>query len=148
LSEVKPLFVAAKKGLVVLLLFLFVAPPVQLLIALLMTHVWVGGQEVLIEISELIRFVFLPRLLPSYVYYMPVCLMCGLWVAYGVAKGRDLTLYGAVGRMILVGAFFELLFQATLIWAGEDLIVSHLVMIVTQWVVSALTCFFVWLKLQ
>jgi len=154
LAEVKPLFVAAKKGLVVLLVFLFVAPPVQLLVALLMTHVWVGGQDVLIEISELIRLGFLPRLLPSYIHYMPVCLMCGLWVAYNVAKGRDLTLYGTLLRMVLAGAFFELLFLVALFLAGGFLILpqfltlSHLGVIVTQWVISGTVCFFVWLKLQ
>jgi len=148
LAEVKPLFVAAKKGLAVLLIFLFVAPPVQLLVALLMTHVWVGGQDVLIEISELVRLEFLPRLLPSYILYMPVCLVAALWAAYGVARGRSLTLSGAVGRMVLAGALFEALFQASLVLAGGALILSHVVMVVAQWVISAMLCFFIWLKLQ
>jgi len=146
--KVKPLFVATKKGLAVLLIFLFVAPPMQLLVALLMTHIWVGVQDVLIEISEFARLEFLPRLLPSYVLYMPVCLVTGLWIAYGVARGSSLTLYGAVGRMVLAGALFEVLFQVSLVLAGGSLILSHVAMVVAQWVISAMLCFFVWLQLQ
>jgi len=62
----------------------------------------------------------LPAILPGYSVYMPPVFIAGLLSAVGPASGAGLTLGDSIGRMVVAGFAFEIVYQAAVMsirWA-------------------------------
>lgn len=128
------------RGIGALVIFLLLAPPVQVAAAAFMEHDFIGGRRILFEIGAVIKERIIPFLLSGYAFYMPPVFFAALWAAWRPAHGLALTLGGAARRMVICGLACEMLYQSLAVLAGGrwrgDMLVAGFV----QWVASALVC--------
>jgi len=131
------------RGIAVIVLFLLLAPPVQVVVAAFMEHDFAGGRQILFEIGTVLQERVVPFLLAGYSFYMPPVFFAALWAAWRPAQGLALTMSGAIGRMVLCGLVCELFYQCFVVVAGgawrADIVLVGLV----QWIISGFICWLV-----
>ncbi|KAA6404601.1 hypothetical protein [Candidatus Tokpelaia sp.] len=129
------------RGIGVLVVFLLLAPPVQVVVAAFMEHDFIGGRQILFEIGAVLRERVVPFLLSGYSFYMPPVFFAALMSAWRPAQGLALTVSGAIGRMVLCGLACEVFYQCFVVIAGgawrADIVLVGLV----QWIISGFVCF-------
>jgi len=132
-----PQFTHPLRGLGMILIILAVAPPVQVCVDALMRHSWAGGRRVLFEISGVLKEDALPGILAGYSIYMPPVVLAAVLCAVGPARGMGLTLGSAIGRMIVAGLIFELIYQGVILVLGGPFMAGHVMIGLVQWIFSA-----------
>jgi len=129
------------RGIGVLMLFLLLAPPAQVVVAAFMEHDFAGGRRILFEIGAVLQERVMPFLLSGYSFYMPPVFFAALWAAWRPAQGQALTLSGAVGRMVFCGLACEAFYQFFTVAAGGVFRADIVLVGLVQWIVSGLICF-------
>lgn len=132
-----------KRGLGVLIVFLAFAPPIQVIVAALSEHKFIGGRRILFEIAELLRERAFPFLLSGYALYMPPVFFAALWSAWRSAFGYALTVNAAITHMLLCGLACEFLYQSFVLAAGGALRADILLTGILQWIISAFCCWWI-----
>lgn len=138
----KPPFPYPMRGLGIILIFLVLAPLAQVFVGAFMMHDWVGGRQLLVEISEVFQETASHKVLSGYSIYMPLAVFAGAWCGYSAAMGRSLSFGSVVSRMVITGFLLEVLFQLVVVLSGYPLVVQGIIMSVVQWILSGAICWF------
>jgi len=137
----KAMFPYPMRGLGVLVIFLIVSPPVYVLVDAFRGHQWIGGPQALIEFFEVSGKAIREQFLAAYSYYMPPAFIVGAWCAFKPARGAGVTLGGVLGRAIVAGFLFDLLFDIIIFYyLGKYFPGEFITTAMLRWVISGWVC--------
>ncbi|UXN03131.1 MULTISPECIES: hypothetical protein [unclassified Bartonella] len=137
------------RGILVLSIYLVISPPLQMLVLVFFDHAWIGGSDLLIEITNVFKQNFVPRLMSSYSLFMAQAVFAGLWCAYGAAQGRALSLGTAITSLVVTGVVIELITQVIVVLVNHTAFIPMLLLIaVVQGIVAGFICWSLARKLK
>lgn len=137
------LFPYPLRGLGILAIFICVSPAVQAVIFKLFDHHWVGGSQLLIEISDVLFKQAFPAVLGGYTIYMPAAFISGALCALTTARGTGLTLNSTIFRSVIGVFCVELLLAiVTFIYvpSASEIILTKLLAAVVAAVFAGWIC--------
>ena len=136
------------RGILVLSIFLIVSPPMEMLVLAYFDHQWIGGRQLLIEITDVFKNGFMPNLMASYSLFMAQAVLAGLWCAYIVAKGSALTLGTAITSLVVLGFGMEAIIQIILLFNGVAFDWMRLLITIVQGIFAGFICWSIARKLK
>ncbi|UXM95418.1 hypothetical protein N5853_01885 [Bartonella sp. HY329] len=99
------------RGIVVVLIFLMVAPPMELLLFAYCQYEWGSDTKLLVEMVDIFNIYFLPNVKISYSFFVAQAVLAGLYCAFFVARGQALSWRQAVIALSVLELATEFLIE-------------------------------------
>ena len=132
------------RGILVVLIFLVVIPPMELLLFAYCQYDWDGDPDIVAGIIDVFNLYFVPNVVISYSFFGAQAALSGLYCAFHVARGKALSWRRAVIALIILELLTEILIEIILYYF-RDTAFDGLLLLVTilQAVFAASICWFI-----